>query len=56
MSKRLGLSLGALGLSLGDLGLSFKDLVYALQINTVPSVTLFLASQFLEVSNPILCT
>ena len=30
----------ALGGSLGALGLSFKDLVYALQINTVPSVTL----------------
>ena len=29
-----------LGVSLGALGLSFKDLVYALQINTVPSVTL----------------
>jgi hypothetical protein len=29
-----------LGVSLGILGLSFKDLMYALQINTVPSVTL----------------
>ena len=29
-----------LGVSLGALGLSFKDLLYALQTNTVPSVTL----------------
>src|SRR5215207_5332364 len=46
-----------LGGSLGALGLSFKDLVYALQTNTVPSVTLSLSPpSFLEVSNPILCT